>query len=213
MSEAIPCWQPSLLDGGASGLENGEVGFDPSFAGLVRDELDHGAWVDRVPGWVRGADALFDRLLTNCGWQQHTMWMYEQRVTEPRLTVRYDLADDELPAKLLAPMAEALSARYGVTFTQVGANLYRDGADSVAWHGDRVARELEEATVALVCLGQPRPFKLRPRGGGRSHRYLPGRGDLLVMGGSCQRTWEHSVPKVRAAGPRMSVQFRHAYER
>lgn len=213
MSEAIPCWQPSLLDGGASGLENGEVSFDPSFAGLVRDELDHGAWVDRVPGWVRGADVLFDLLLTGCGWQQHTMWMYEQRVTEPRLTVRYDLADDELPAGLLAPMAEALSAHYGVTFTQVGANLYRDGTDSVAWHGDRVARELEEATVALVCLGQPRPFRLRPRGGGRSLRYLPGRGDLLVMGGSCQRTWEHSVPKVRVAGPRMSVQFRHAYER
>lgn len=213
MSEAISCWQPSLLDGGAGGLDDGEIAFDLSFAGLVRDELGDGAWVDRVPGWVRGADILFDRLLTGCGWQQHTIWMYEQRVTEPRLTARYDLAEDGLPAAVLAPMAEALSAQYGVTFTQVGANLYRDGTDSVAWHGDRVARELPEATVALVCLGHPRPFKLRPKGGGRSVRYLPARGDLLVMGGSCQRTWEHSVPKVRAAGPRMSVQFRHAYQR
>jgi alkylated DNA repair dioxygenase AlkB len=83
----------------------------------------------------------------------------------------------------------------------------------VAWHGDRVARELPEATVALVSLGVPRPFKLRPKGGGRSIAYLPDRGDLLVMGGSCQRTWDHAVPKVSNAGPRMSVQFRHAYDR
>ena len=110
-------------------------------------------------------------------------------------------------------MARLIGARYGVQLTQVGVNLYRDGSDSVAWHGDRVARELPEAVVALVSLGALRPFRLRPTGGGPSHAFLPGPGDLLVMGGSCQRTWQHSVPKVRAAGPRISVQFRHAYPR
>ncbi|MBO0876702.1 MAG: alpha-ketoglutarate-dependent dioxygenase AlkB, partial [Pseudonocardia sp.] len=97
-------------------------------------------------------------------------------------------------------------------FTQVGANLYRDGTDSVAWHGDRVARDLPTATVALVSLGGVRPFRLRPVGGGPSVRFLPGPGDLLVMGGTCQRTWRHAVPKVRGAAPRISVQFRHAYQ-
>jgi alkylated DNA repair dioxygenase AlkB len=96
---------------------------------------------------------------------------------------------------------------------QVGANLYRDGADSVAWHGDRVARELPEAVVALVSLGAARPFRLRPTGGGASIGYLPGPGDLLVMGGSCQRTWQHAVPKTRSSPPRISIQFRHAYPR
>ena len=109
-------------------------------------------------------------------------------------------------------MADVLSERYGVDFTQVGANLYRDGQDSVAWHGDRVARDLPEATVAIVSLGAPRPFKLLPKGGGRATAFRPDRGDLLVLGGSCQRTWDHAVPKVRSAGPRMSVQFRHAYD-
>jgi alkylated DNA repair dioxygenase AlkB len=99
-----------------------------------------------------------------------------------------------------------------VEFTQIGANLYRDGADSVAWHGDRVARELPEAVVALVSLGAVRPFRLRPTGGGPSIGLLPGPGDLLVMGGSCQRTWQHSVPKTRASAPRISVQFRHVYQ-
>lgn len=215
MSDTVGSWQPSLLDGGATGLEETAVGFDPAFAGVSRHQLGDGAWVEHLPGWVRGADVLFDQLLAACGWQQHTVWMYDRRVTEPRLTARYHLAGDLPPVAILTAMAEALSARYGVTFTQVGANLYRSGSDSVAWHGDRVARELPEATVALVSLGEPRPFKLRRRAPNWRREavvYVPGRGDLLVMGGSCQRTWEHSVPKVRAAGPRMSVQFRHAYE-
>ena len=49
--------------------------------------------------------------------------------------------------------------------------------------------------VAILSLGTPRPLPLRPRGGGTSLRFEVGHGDLLVMGGSCQRTWEHAVPK------------------
>lgn len=139
--------------------------------------------------------------------------MYERKLPEPRLTHRWVLADDpELPDPVLARMAQVLSDRYGVEFTQVGVNLYRDGSDSVAWHGDRVARDLPSATVALVSLGGVRPFRLRPAAGGPSARFLPGPGDLLVMGGTCQRTWRHAVPKVRSAAPRISVQFRHAYQ-
>ena len=197
-------WQPSLFGGG-------DEGFDRCFAGLSRRELEFDAWVDHVPGWVRGADELFATLLDVTPLAQHDIWMYEHRVPEPRLTHRWHIGEDPAPPAVLVDMAGALSERYGVEFTQIGVNLYRDGRDSVAWHGDRVARELPEATVALVSLGEPRPFKLRPKGGGRSITYVPMGGDLLVLGGSCQRTWDHAVPKVRAAGPRMSVQFRHAY--
>lgn len=197
-------WQASLFHAG-------EIGFDPDFGGLVRRELTEGAWVDHAPGWARGADELFAGLLDLTPWRQRDIWMYDKRVPEPRLTHRWVLNREEPPLPVLREMAETLSARYGVTFTQVGTNLYRSGSDSVAWHGDRVARELPEATVALVSLGATRPFKLRPKGGGQSITYLPGHGDLLVMGGSCQRTWDHAIPKVRAAGPRISIQFRHAY--
>jgi alkylated DNA repair dioxygenase AlkB len=197
-------WQPSLLDGGVPEI-------DDTFARLHRDALDHGAWVDVQSGWCRGADALFARLLEQTPWRGRTVRMYDRVVAEPRLTHRWTLDDGPLPPDPLPAMADVLSQRYGVRFTQVGVNLYRDGADSVAWHGDRVARELPEAVVALVSLGAVRPFRLRPTGGGPSRLYRPGPGDLLVMGGSCQRTWQHAVPKCRGVGPRMSVQFRHAY--
>ena len=197
-------WQPSLLGGGA-------VGFDGTFAGMQRRELTEGAWVDHRPGWCIGSDELFARLLAETPWRGRSVHMYDRVVVEPRLTHRWVLGDGPAPPTELQEMAAALSNRYDVWFTQIGVNLYRDGADSVAWHGDRVARELSVAVVALVSLGAIRPFRLLPRGGGPSVLYRPGPGDLLVMGGSCQRTWQHAVPKCRGVGPRISVQFRHAY--
>ena len=147
-----------------------------------RHELGHGAWVDIAPGWCASAEELFARLLAETPWGgPRRVRMYDRVVSEPRLTHRWPLA--EAPPDLAA-MARELSARYGVEFTQVGANLYRDGADSVAWHGDRVARELPSAVVALVSLGAVRPFRLRPAGGGPSVGFTPGPGDLLVMGGT-----------------------------
>jgi alkylated DNA repair dioxygenase AlkB len=110
---------------------------------------------------------------------------------------------------VLGAMATCLSRRYDVEFDSVGLNFYRDGRDSVAWHGDRIAREIAEPIVALVSLGDPRRFLARPRGGGRSRPFALGRGDLLVTGGTFQRRWEHSVPKVAAAGARLSIAFRH----
>src|SRR5215204_406445 len=173
---ADPVTEPMQLAWQASLFAGGEVGIDASFAGIQRHELAHGAWVDEVRGWVQGADELFASLLELTPWRQKDIWMYERRLPEPRLTFRWRLREEDLPLPILAEMAKVLSDRYGVAFTQVGVNLYRDGRDSVAWHGDRVARDLDEATVALVSLGAPRPFKLRPKGGGKSIGFVPDRG-------------------------------------
>ncbi len=201
-------WQPSLFGSG------GPIELDPGHHGSCRRDLAGGAWVDHAPAWCPRADDLFEWLLANTPWAApRTVRMYDRVLPEPRLTHRWRLDSGPAPPGALVKMAALLSARYGVAFTQVGANLYRDGADSVAWHGDRIARELPEAVVALVSLGAVRPFRLRPTGGGASVGFRPGPGDLLVMGGSCQRTWQHAVPKCAVAGPRISIQFRHVYDR
>ena len=65
--------------------------------------------------------------------------------------------------------------------------------------------------VAIISVGAARTLALRPRGGGPTIRYEVAHGDLLVMGGSCQRTWEHACRKPhRPVGPRISIQFRPA---
>jgi len=201
-------WQPSLLDAGPA------PGIDETFAAAVRIDLDRRSWIERVPGWVSGSDALFDHLLKTADWGQRTRTMWDREVLEPRLTSWWGAESGRpLEPPILERMRRALSARYGVEFDSMGLNLYRDGRDSVAWHGDRIAREIAEPLVAIVSIGEPRHFHLRPKApaGGRrvARRLLLGRGELLVTGGATQRAWEHSVPKVSSAGPRMSLTFRH----
>jgi len=113
----------------------------------------------------------------------------------------------------LERMRTLLSGRYGVELDSAGMNLYRDGRDSVAWHRDRIAKEIADPIVVLVSLGEPRRFLVRPHGGGRSRALRLGGGDLLVTGGRFQREWEHSVPKVAKAGARISIAFRHGMVR
>lgn len=182
--------------------------------GLVRRRLTEGAWIDVLPGWLGGADALFDRLVDTVPWRGERRQMYEQLVDVPRLLCWYG-EEAPLPDPVLAQAGTALSGHYwaelGEAFVTAGMCYYRDGRDSVAWHGDRIGRGASADTmVAIVSLGAPRSLLLRPRGGGApSLRHDLGHGDLIVMGGSCQRTWEHAVPKTaKPVGPRISVQFR-----
>lgn len=179
-----------------------------------RRTLTDGAWVDLRPGWITGSDALFASLNDTAAWRAERRRMYDRVVDVPRLVATYTAAAD-FPDPLLVEARNTLSRYYRpelpAGFATAGLCLYRTGADSVAWHGDRIGRGATHDTmVAIVSLGSPRPLLLRPRGGGASLRFLLSSGDLLVMGGSCQRTWEHSVPKVSGVGPRMSVQFRPA---
>lgn len=193
-------WQPSLL-----GLDEPSDELDqvkPS-----RRFLGRGAWVDTWPGAVKGSEALFDDILGRAPWSAHERPMYDRMVREPRLATRR-WGD---PPELISRMGRTLTDHYGCDLGVISANLYRNGDDSVAWHGDRVGRVRAETVVAILSLGAPRKFLLRPKGGGSSVRFIPLAGDLLVMGGACQRTWEHTVPKCASAGPRISVMFREAY--
>ena len=185
-----------------------------SLPGAVRRvPLARGAWLDVRPGWLAGSGVVFDALAEAVPWRAERRHMYERVVDVPRLLCFYG-EDETLPHPALTAALRALNAHYGAElgepFRTAGLCLYRDGRDSVAWHGDRTGRSAREDTiVAILSLGAPRAFGLRPRGGGASLRYEIGHGDLLVMGGSCQRTWEHAVPKTaQAVGPRISVQFR-----
>ena len=191
-------WQPGLLAE--------FVGLDHSFASLRRRQLDSTSWVDHAPGWLSGADEVFETLRRTAQWTARTVVMYGAVLPEPRLTARWPGGGEP---GVLAEIRRALCGRYDVGFNSVGVNLYRDGRDSVAWHRDRVHRQTVEPVVATVSLGTPRPFMLRPIGGGRSLSITPHPGDLLVMGGRCQQDFVHAVPKTKKpVGPRMAITIR-----
>jgi alkylated DNA repair dioxygenase AlkB len=187
------------------------------FEHAERRDLGSGAWVEVRSGWLTDADGLFDELRECIPWRAERRHMYERVLDVPRLVSFIDFAnliDEPAPHPRLKQMRRRLNDTYGgelgEPFTTAGLCLYRDGNDSVAWHGDKIGRSSTEDTIiAIVSLGATRVFALRPKGGGKSLRLAHRHGDLLVMGGSCQRTWEHSIPKTsRPVGPRISIQFR-----
>ena len=196
-ADAHVTWQPSLL-------AIDEPDFDRTLAAAKRRFLGEGAWVDVVPGWVAGADTLFDQVHASAPWKAYERPMYERIVDVPRLTTGG--WEDHPP--VLDRMARCLGRRYGVRLPSISANLYRDGRDSVAWHGDRIGQVRSDAVVAILSLGATRTLLLRPEGGGPSIAVPMQSGDLVVQGGTCQRTYQHCVPKRARVGPRISVMFR-----
>jgi alkylated DNA repair dioxygenase AlkB len=122
-----------------------------------------------------GADALFDRLAAAVPWRSERRPMYDRIVDVPRLVCFYP-EGEQLPDPVLDDAREALDRHYGAElgerFRTAGLCLYRDGRDSVAWHGDTIGRaSTEDTMVAIVSLGAPRALLLRPRGGGHAIRH------------------------------------------
>lgn len=191
---------------------------------VERLELDGTAWVDVARGWLPDADEVHRHLLGTVAWQTSQLFRYDHVVEEKRLGAMW--ARDRgvpLPHPALAEATRVLQHRYGVSFPGFGLIQYRDGGDGQAFHRDTDMRWLEDTVVAILTLGQQRPWQLRPRanraladqpGKGATHDLAPASGDLLVMGGSCQDGWEHSVPylvgREATVGPRISIQWRFA---
>lgn len=202
--------QLSLFGGGAPQVAQDPVGpLAPR-----RIWLDDTAWLDHAPGYLRGHRTLMDSLIDDVTWVEQRREMYEKVVMVPRL-----MGTLRRPPSIIADVGRSLSVRYRVRFDSVTFALYRDGRDSVAFHGDRGAREVGRSHVVTLSLGTPRRFAVRPKAGhaGARRAFDLGHGDLMVMGGSCQRTWDHAVTKVsgaraRAVGPRLVVMFRSSQE-
>lgn len=197
-------WQGSLFGLGAPE-------FDAEFRETTREQLTAASWVELTRGWLRGADQLLADLVERLPLRQRRgVRMYDQVVDEPRLTAWWSESSGvPEPLPILTEMRRVLADRYDEPFDSIGFNLYRDGHDSVAWHSDRHAKVVTNPVVAIVSLGEPRPFRMRRKGGGASSNWELGHGDLFVMGGASQHECDHTVPKVRTTtGPRMSVSFR-----
>jgi len=192
-----------------------EIGPAPD-VGAERTWLDDRSWIDLWSGWMVGAGALFDIVRDRLPFRESRVFRYDHWIAEPRLGASFTPRDAPHPA--LVDAQRRIQHHYGVRVGAAAVALYRDGSDGVAMHRDRDLQWLDDTIVALLVLGDRRPFLVRPRANryaheapdrGATHRFAPGHGDLLVLGGACQVGWEHGVPQVHAAvAGRMSVQWR-----
>jgi alkylated DNA repair dioxygenase AlkB len=184
-----------------------EVAVDETFSTVVRIQLDDTSWVDHVQGWLAGDAELMGALMEQASWEQRSRWMYTRMVAEPRLTAEYPVIADA-PQPVLRYLTEVLSERYQRPYRRLWMNWYRDNNDGTGWHADRPANKQDEAVIPVLSLGATRRFLIRPENGGPSTAIVTHGGDLVVMGGRCQKDYQHSVPKQRQyAGARLSLNF------
>lgn len=203
---------------GVATTETATIAVNPG-ASTERVQLDETSWVDVTRGWLGGTDELFEALLTGVSWQPSRLFRYDHWVEERRLG-SFWTRGNPLPHPALAPIHKTLQRHYAVQFNSFGLIQYRDGSDGQAFHSDTDMRWLDDTIVAILTLGQRRPWLLRPRrsrydhsaGRGATHDLAPGSGDLIVMGGRCQADWQHSVAYQpgHPMGVRISLQWRHA---
>ena len=183
------------------------VAVDETFSTVERIRLDDTSWVEHVQGWLTGDVELAASLMEQADWEQRSRWMYTRTVEEPRLTAEYPVIADA-PQPVLHYLTEVLSAHYRRRYARLWMNWYRDNADGTGWHADRPASQQDEAVIPVLSLGATRRFLIRPEGGGPSTTIVTHGGDLVVMGGRCQKDYQHSVPKQRQpAGARLSLNF------
>ena len=177
--------------------------------------LDETAWVDVGRGWLPDADRVFEEVRDRSQWQQGRLWRYEKWIEEPRLGSN---GPNMYEHPALVEAGRTLEKHYGVRFGHHALAYYQHNRHGQAFHRDRDMKWCENTLIAIITLGATRPWLLRPRANryahelpmkGATHDLAPAGGDVLVMGGTCQLGWEHSVAQIpQPVGPRISAQWR-----
>ena len=176
-------------------------------------DLGAGAFLDHAPAFIPAAAGakMYALLRDELGWEQREIVLFGRPVLQPRLvawggTLPYRYSGQTLPPRpwtaTVAALVAEVNQTLGLSFNHVLANRYRDGQDSMGMHADAEPELGPDPVVATLSFGAARKMVIAPRqaGTGPRHDLLLGPGDLLVMGGTCQRLFRHGIPRQGGQG-------------
>ena len=175
-------------------------------------------WPEFLPACE--ADLLFTDFQQSLRWRQDSIKLFGKVRKIPRLQAWY--ADDDVDygysgtslvrhdwTTNLRRLRQRIERQTGCAFNSVLANWYRDGADSMGWHADNETALGTNPVIASLTLGQQRGFKLRHQQTRQIFELPLAHGSLLLMEGTTQHFWQHSIAKSRCArGGRINLTFR-----
>jgi len=88
-------------------------------------------------------------------------------------------------------------------------NLYHNGDEGMAWHSDDERSLGENSIITSLSFGAERKFSLKHKRTNQTVSVILENGSLLVMKGSTQTHWLHSLPKTKTIHkPRVNLTFR-----
>jgi alkylated DNA repair dioxygenase AlkB len=167
------------------------------------------------------ADRLFTIFKSELAWQEVNIFIFGKWLNVPRLMCwygdsnacyRYSGVDHQpIPwTSTLLTTKKRVEQYCQSEFNSVLANLYRDERDSMGCHADDEKELGINPVIASLSLGEQRLFKLHHKKRKETLQINLNHGDLLVMRGTLQYHWVHSIPKTKQAkNPRINLTFRH----
>lgn len=109
----------------------------------------------------------------------------------------------------LEEIREKVQQISGASYNACLLNLYHDGSEGMGWHSDDEKTIVPESAIASVSLGAERRFSFKHKRTQETLSCLLKNGSLLVMRGSTQLHWLHSLPKSKKiTAPRINLTFR-----
>ena len=158
-----------------------------------------------------GGESYFNLINEECIWHELDINLYGKTHKVPRLTAWF--ADDVTKeysysginltpvtwTKSLLKLKTRIEEKIGMKFNSCLVNLYRNGADYVAWHSDDERELGKRPVIASLSLGETISIDLSD-------------GDLLVMKDDLQMNWKHQLNKTsKNVGPTINLTFRNLF--
>jgi alkylated DNA repair dioxygenase AlkB len=167
------------------------------------------------------AGTYLSELTDRIKWKQEPIRIMGKEIMQPRLTAWYGDPESSYaysgitlrPTPWVEPLLRIKTQTENPSdcrFNSVLLNFYRDGNDSMGWHRDNEKSLGPDPIIGSVSLGATRRFKLRHKTEkGANLEILLTHGSFLLMKGSTQHNWYHSIPKQRNVNsPRINLTFR-----
>jgi alkylated DNA repair dioxygenase AlkB len=161
-----------------------------------------------------------DRLLKDIAWRNDEAVIFGRHIITKRKVAWYGDSDytyaysniirQALPWTEELLRLKALTEQLtGATYNSCLLNLYHDGEEGMAWHSDDEKELAPDGAIASLSFGAERRFLLRHKQTREQVEVLLATGSLLVMRGTTQTHWLHSLPKMKKVrAPRVNLTFR-----
>lgn len=166
------------------------------------------------------AQYYLDRLLNSIDWKNDEAIIFGRHIVTKRKVAWYADTGFEytysnktkmaLPwTKELLELKKLVDEKTGTAFNSCLLNLYHNGDEGMAWHSDDEKTLAIDSPIASVSFGAERKFMFRHKQTKQTLSVMLENGSLLVMKGSTQTNWRHSLPKSKKIiQPRVNLTFR-----
>lgn len=182
---------------------DGEVFYFPNFLNREEDKFYFNQLKDTIE-WKFDEVKIFGKHLIT---KRKMAWYGEKEIeyTYSGISRKAFLFNSEL-----LNLKNKIENKFPAVYNSCLLNLYHNGEESMGWHSDNEKTILENSAIASLSLGAERKFSFKHKITKQLISIHLTSGSLLIMAGTTQKNWLHSLPKSKKVNSeRINLTFRN----